>query len=219
MSESTNFPNIYQRVRSVMGRVKGVGKDSENKHGKYRYAGHDAVTEALRGEYVNQGIVRQASVLEQNCTPDGTVLMTVEVSFVNTDNPTDRIVLEIPAIQPAQTTGKSLTAQQVGQAISYAVKNAEFKLFSLIGDPEPDADSDGARAQEDRGESDPNRMEEALVPLVNMFRCAESVAEVTAANDHAKSIWATISGIPGVVETLTAERKAAFAHVRSLEQS
>jgi hypothetical protein len=47
----------------------------------------------------------------------------------------------MPAVQPSQTTGKTVTAQQIGQAVSYAVKNIEFKLFALTGDPEPDSDS------------------------------------------------------------------------------
>ena len=46
----------------------------------------------------------------------------------------------MPAIQPPQTTAGKVTAQQVGQAVSYAVKNVEFKLFALTGDDTPDSD-------------------------------------------------------------------------------
>lgn len=131
---------IYEKIQKVMQSVKGVEKDSRNNHANYKYAGHEAVTEALRGHFADLGIVRQVSVTSCNVLNGGTVQIMVRVSYVDVEDGT-RIDVDMPAIQPSQTKSKDVTAQQVGQAVSYAVKNVEFKLFSLTGDTEPDADS------------------------------------------------------------------------------
>ena len=64
---------IYKKLSDVMNVVKGVEKASQNKHGNYRYAGHEAVTESLRGEYARLGIVRQASMLECDVLDGGAI--------------------------------------------------------------------------------------------------------------------------------------------------
>lgn len=131
---------IYEKIQKVMQAVKGVEKDSTNTHARYKYAGHEAVTEALRGHFAELGIVRQVSVSSCDILNGGTVQIMVRVSYVDVED-ASRIDVDMPAIQPSQTKSKDVTAQQVGQAVSYAVKNVEFKLFSLTGDTEPDSDS------------------------------------------------------------------------------
>ena len=131
---------IHQKILAVMKAVKGVEKDSENKHARYRYAGHEAVTEALRSQFVEHGILRQVTVPACEVMIGGAIMITAKVSYIDVEDDS-RVDLEMPALQHCQTKTKEPIAQQVGQAVSYAVKNLEFKNFCLTGDTEPDADS------------------------------------------------------------------------------
>ncbi len=131
---------IYKKIQAVMQAVKGVGKDSKNQHANYKYASHDAVTEVLRHQFAEIGIIRHATVGGMEVLDGGTVQLWVKVSYIDTEDGTS-IDTMMPAIQPSQTKAGTLTAQQIGQALSYAVKNVEFKLFCLVGDPEADSDS------------------------------------------------------------------------------
>lgn len=131
---------IYQKIQKVMKAVKGVEKDSENRHGRYKYAGHEAVTEALRDHFAELGIVRQVSATDCKVLDNGAIQIEVHVAYVDAEDES-RIDVTMPAVQHSQTTAKTITAQQCGQALSYAVKNIEFKLFCLTGDTEADADS------------------------------------------------------------------------------
>jgi hypothetical protein len=131
---------IYQKIQQVMKAVKGVEKSETNRHANYKYAGHEAVTHALRDHFAELGIVRQASA--SNCQPlaNGAVMITVHVTYTDVEDESF-ITLDMPAIQHSQTKSKEMTAQQIGQAVSYAVKNIEFKLFALTGDTEGDSDA------------------------------------------------------------------------------
>jgi hypothetical protein len=128
---------IYQKIQQVMKAVKGVEKSEQNPHGNYKFAGHEAVTSALRSQFAELGIVRHASALSCDVLETGAVKIMVRVTYVDVED-NSRIELDMPAIQPPQ--GKP-SAQQVGQAISYAVKTTEMKLFALTGDTEPDSDA------------------------------------------------------------------------------
>jgi hypothetical protein len=68
----------------------------------------------------------------------GALVLMVNVIFASIDDPSDRIVVPVVSVAPCTTSNGSPTAQQSGVAISYAVKNAEFKTFSLKGDDTPD---------------------------------------------------------------------------------
>lgn len=214
--------NIYQRINAVMAAVRGVGKDSHNPHGKYKYAGHEAVTSALRDHYVAQGIVRHSSVL--SCTEQGGVVMVnVRVSFVNVDDTSDRIELDAPAIQPPQTTAKTPTAQQVGQAISYAVKNVEFKLFALTGDDEPDSDSQpiepaqertGAPAQAHETSEQNKAAHVRAAALLAKFPLANTQYGVTAINDEIKAEWANLKAVVGLAEKISDARNLARNRIK-----
>lgn len=128
---------IYAKIQQVMQTVHGVEKSETNPHGRYKFAGHEAVTAALRDKFAELGIVRHASATSCEVLEDGTVKLMVRVTYIDVDDGS-RIELDMPAIQPPQ--GRP-TAQQVGQAVSYAVKTTEMKLFALTGDPEPDSDA------------------------------------------------------------------------------
>lgn len=136
--------NIYQRLRAVMGDVVGVGKHEENRHGGYAYAGHEAVTAALRGAYVKHGIHRSATVLEDDRN-GGFLRLRVEVKWTNVDNPDDFHAVTVIGESPPVTKSGAPSPVQSGIAFSYAVKNAEFKVFALTGDDTPDAEEDDGR--------------------------------------------------------------------------
>lgn len=144
-SEFAPARGIYRKINAVMKRVHGVAKDSENKHGKYKYAGHEAVTASLRDVFADVGIVRSVDVVDTTLLPGGVIQLLVAVRHTDIDD-LSFVESRMPAVQPTQTAGGSYTAQQVGQALSYAQKVVEFKLFALTGDPEPDSDSTEANA-------------------------------------------------------------------------
>ncbi|MGH1483863.1 MAG: ERF family protein [Geminicoccales bacterium] len=128
---------IYQKIQQVMQAVKGVEKSEKNKHAGYKFAGHEAVTAALREKFAELGIVRHASATSCEVLDGGAVKLMVRITYVDVED-SSKIEIDMPAIQPPQ--GKP-SAQQVGQALSYAVKNCEFKLFALTGDTEADSDA------------------------------------------------------------------------------
>lgn len=131
-------PNIYQRVNAVRKAVSYVQKDKEVGYGsnKYRAVTHDQVTAHVRAELIKQGIIIVPSLvpgsgrsIDVGQTQKGATIIRYEadfmVSFVSTDDPASRIDIRIPA--HANDSGDKAP----GKAISYAVKLAILKLFSL----------------------------------------------------------------------------------------
>lgn len=141
--------NIFQRMNAVMADVTGVDKEKYNKPNNYKYQGHDAITAALRGAYVKHGIVRTATVATYERMQGGHLCLGVDVSWINIDDPSDRFTVRSYGESPRQTQNGDPTGVQTGIALSYAVKIAELKAFSLKGDSTPDAeDGDGDRNAE-----------------------------------------------------------------------
>jgi hypothetical protein len=228
---------IYQKINEVMNAVKGVDKTSLNKHGGYRYAGHEAVTATLRGEYAQRGIVRRADMVECDVLSGGAIKVKVLVSFHDTESG-EHIDCSMFAVQHCQTKSGAITAQQVGQALSYAVKNVEFKLFSLTGDTEPDSDDtdpDGPadddeqprgrrsadatssrRAREEHtGEpADPEAAERADV-LLKAFDVALTEQGVLDASDAIKAEWKALRAVKGLADEVVKRRTAALKRVQA----
>jgi len=128
--------NIFQRLNAVMKEVKYVQKEEKMVNGQYRFVSHDAVTAKLHDPLTNHGIVMLPSVLEinhQDITvvdkngPKPAVRTTckIEVSFVNIDDPTDKVSIVHCGcgIDPGD--------KGIGKAVSYAVKYALLKVFCL----------------------------------------------------------------------------------------
>lgn len=203
--------NIYQRINAVMKDVRGVGKHQRNQHANYNYAGHEAVTDALRDSFVKHGIVRVASVTD--CKEEsGVVTVMVEVSYLSTDDPMSRVVVNMPALQPSQTKSGQVTAQQVGQAVSYAVKNVEFKLFALTGDDTPDAEENdpertyeqpAPRATQDDGSA------VAMAYLARFGECQDGAA-IKALSAEIKANWPAVRSVEGFADQMVKARKKAI---------
>ena len=134
--EKKNKPdvlNIFQRLNNVMKEVKTIYKDGTNSHQKYKFVSHDNVSKALHDPLCDNGIMMVPTV--KQCEQDGNkVTVTMEVTFVNIDDPDDRIAVT--------TIGIGIDNQDkgIGKAISYAMKYCMLKMFCLeTGD---DADNE-----------------------------------------------------------------------------
>lgn len=216
LSELISRPNgakwtILHRIAAVMRDVRGVGKHQRNQHANYNYAGHEAVTDALRDAFVKHGIVRKASVT--SCTVEqGVVTLLVEVSHMSVDNRADCVTCVMPAIQPSQTKQGTVTAQQIGQAVSYAVKNVEFKLFALTGDDTPDSDdSDPEITYERPREAAPQNdtARDLAVDYLARFEECQTAEDVKALNDLVKANWDKVRSVPDFADHLVAARRKA----------
>lgn len=123
-------PNIYQRLNACMKDVGYVQK--QQKSGMmYTFASHDDVTRACRVPFIEHGVFVESSVKEW--TVDGNrVNLTLSVSFVNIDNPEDRVCVD--------SIGFGIDKQDKGpgKAISYAYKYALLKCLALETGDDPE---------------------------------------------------------------------------------
>lgn len=135
----TDISNIQQRKLAVMRDVERVSKDRYNPHHKYSFAGHDDVALAIRKAMVVHGITQEVSVVESTRS-EGIFYVNVRVRWVNVDDPKDFVEVTMPG--ESQPSGKGgAQPQQVGVAVSYAVKVAQLKNFMLLGDDTPDVEA------------------------------------------------------------------------------
>jgi hypothetical protein len=128
--------NLYQRIAAVMARVEYIKKDSKVTAGRESYTAvsHDAVIAKLRGPMLDAGIVSTVtqkgdSVIFEGQTRAGTAKIRFQalftVSYVNIDDPSDRLDINIEA------HAEDMGDKAPGKAASYAVKTAHLKTFSL----------------------------------------------------------------------------------------
>tara|TARA_R110000744_G_C19207745_1_gene545722 strand:+ start:41 stop:844 length:804 start_codon:yes stop_codon:yes gene_type:complete len=125
--------NIYQRVNEVRKQVSYIKKDAKVLN--YKAVTHDAVIATIRPALIEQGIIAEPSLESATMestgttTKGGTPINRYEaiynVSFVNMDEPQDRIIIRVSA--HANDEGDKAP----GKALSYAVKMAELKLFNI----------------------------------------------------------------------------------------
>jgi hypothetical protein len=124
--------NIYQRINEVEKEVQYIQKDASVQG--YKAVTHDMVTAKVRDSLIRQGIVvltdqRFSSVSPVGETKNGTPIIRYEawyeVSFVNMDKPEDRISLRV------ESHANDQGDKAPGKAMSYAVKYAMLKIFSL----------------------------------------------------------------------------------------
>jgi hypothetical protein len=207
---------IYQKINRIMKELHGVPKDSTNAHKKYQYVGYDAVNAALRPLFAQHGVVRVANALKLDVLEHGTIQVMVQVCYVDIEDGSE-LVVPMVAIQPSQTTQKSVEAQQVGQAISYAVKNVELKLFALTGNQDSDdVDVERAAIQSEPAlppKDPPPGAQARFSELAKMFRGATTEAEVKAIEANVKAEWNDLKDLPGAREGLAGARNAALQRV------
>lgn len=122
--------NIYQRMLAVMEDVAFIAKDKKNAFMKFDYASHDNVTASIRPYLIKHGIYivfDEAESSVRDLPNDKGFLTTIvaTMSFVNADNPEDRIVV--------RSLGQGIDKNDLGpgKAKSYAYKTALLKAFAL----------------------------------------------------------------------------------------
>jgi hypothetical protein len=126
--------NIYEKLNEVRKVVEYLQKDKEVA-GKYMVVTHDAVTALVRPRLVEHGIVTVPNLLKSSTlnttmtTGKGIPIIryeaTYRVSFVNMEEPTERVDVDIES--HALDEGDKAP----GKALSYAVKYAFLKLFNI----------------------------------------------------------------------------------------
>lgn len=176
-------PNLFQRIQAVMREVAYIEKGSRNNHQGYSYTGHDTLTAILHPLYVKHGIVRSARMLSGTLNAGQCFVAECEITWVNVDDPADRHSVTLTTLAPSTSKTPQPAATMPGVALSYAVKTAEFKLFSLTGDDTPDAGSE----EQTRGEERAQRQAVDVDKLCGMFDRAKTEADMQAAKDAANA--------------------------------
>lgn len=204
---------IHAKINQVMKAVRGVEKTRTNTHGKFKYAGHEDVNDALRGHFAALGIVRCAAMVNCQILDGGTILAHCEVSYTDAEDGSC-VMVPMWAVQPAQTSGKTVTAQQIGQALSYATKNVEFKLFALTGDNEEDSDSTEAYNPRARSEEPADLLTQGGAAvrageLITMYLKAQTLAEVDEVTAIFKAEWKDLKVVKGLSEKIVEVRAGA----------
>jgi len=169
MSETNGKSNIYQRINAIMQEIGYIQKDKKNSFMKFNYVSHDAVVSAMRPYWTKHGItvvfdVADHSVRDiQDEKGNNKGLMTsvvAEVTFINVDNPEDKIVVH--------TIGQGIDKNDLGpgKAMSYAYKYALLKTFALEtgDDPENDGTDYKPNGGAKKPEAKPKPQPEAQAP-------------------------------------------------------
>lgn len=156
--------NIYQRINRVMSDVQYIQKDKQVSGGgaNYKAVTHDQVVSAVRPSLVKHGIAIVPSQVsgeflvmrDLNASPQpvkmGLYTGSYEISFVNIDDPNDRVSVNVQA--HASDNGDKAP----GKAMTYAVKTAVVKQFYF-----------------ETGENDESRAEVADVDFINDAQISE----------------------------------------------
>lgn len=203
---------IYQKIIAVMKAVHGVGRTRTHAHKKYQFAGYDDVNEALRPLFAEYGIVRVARASRVTLAEQGTLIVDCEVSYIDAEDGSS-VAIPMVAVQPSQTTQKSVEAQQVGQAISYAVKNVELKLFALTGNPDSD---DISAVQREPTPAPGDGVQSRAKELLTMLQAAETEREIADLNATIKAEWADLANVPGFRDAVVATRTSALKRIKGV---
>lgn len=125
--------NIYQRIDAVRQELAYVKKDKQVD--SYMAVTHDQVTSLVRVHMIKHGIVVVPCLVESKVLSTGTQTAkgtpfiryeaTYDVTFVNIAEPSDKVNVRI------ESHAIDHGDKAPGKAISYAVKYAMLKLFSL----------------------------------------------------------------------------------------
>lgn len=126
---------IIRAMHAVMKAVSLVRKDRQHPQHKFKFVGHDDVTEALREPFVEHGIIQCVDLVSQSRDQAGVVRVEVSVVWRSVEDGTYIGVTSFGESNPVVTRdGRVLTDDlQIGKAVSFAVKTIQLKTFMLIG--------------------------------------------------------------------------------------
>lgn len=168
MNEQTK--NIYQRINAVMKEVKYVQKDAQIQG--YKAVTHDQVVSVARQAFVDNGIVMSLSQLEGKFDePLNGAKMRLytgkyKLCFVNMDNPSEYIPIEIEA--QALDNGDKAS----GKCATYATKTAILKLLWL-----------------ETGENDESRADARDTSMINEETAANLEQLMTEVGEGGNTVW------------------------------
>lgn len=186
--------NIYQRILAVMKDVAYIQKGDKKVNGQYSFVTHDEVSRVLHPKLVEHGIVVIPSVIQWKQDGNRTEA-DVEVSFVNSDNPDDRVTVR------ALGFGIDPQDKGPGKAVSYATKYAMLKTFVLETGDDPERDSIDHQGQGARDYI--ARIKEAVDKDDWVWLCNEDKA----GNEQWKQAWGMLgSGDRSAVKKTKAKR-------------
>lgn len=164
--------NIYQRLHAAMLAVSYVQKEDKKVNNQYTFVSHDAVTAAVRGPLMEQGVIYFPQNLQY--TQDGNrTEVTLEIHFVNIEAPDDRIIV------PSFGFGIDQGDKGPGKAVSYAVKYALLKALGLEtgDDPEQNASATHTPGKPKEKASD-NPLRDRADEINKALKAADSVAKI-----------------------------------------
>lgn len=144
--------NLYQRLVDVTKAVGRVPKRGRNSFHNYDYATEADVAEAVRDALCEHGVVMLSTLADLHdrevTTSKGkvetVVTATLEVTFVNADNPEERTTIRMAG------SGQDGGDKAVMKAITAAAKYAQLKTFSIPTGDDPEADTKTDEAAQDR---------------------------------------------------------------------
>jgi len=171
MTTEAKAPNIHQRMLEVMREVETLKRADWNEHHRYTFVSHDDVTHAIRRQFCRVGITQQVTIIGVSRLGEGPaerVLAIVNVKWINVDEPEDFV--EVRGYSESQKNGKGgPTPQQIGAAVSYAVKMLQLKNFALVGDDSPDIDMEAYPAAPPAFEQAPYGEQPVPEPALSTF--------------------------------------------------
>lgn len=153
--------NIYERLNEVRKAVKYVQKDAQVAN-QYKAVTHDQVTSVTREHFVAHGIMVVPS-LGESTFENGMYAGTFEVSFINIENPEDRMSLFVEA------HGMDKGDKAPGKALSMATKYAILKVLSLETGENEESRAD-MRKKEHEPDAEGQRILEACTSLDQLAR-------------------------------------------------
>jgi hypothetical protein len=196
---------IHQRIALVMRDLRGVEKTGRHQQG-YAYAGHEAVATAIRPLFVEHGIVQSIHATPARLLDGGHIALEVTVRWTSIESATDYVEGTVPALQQCQSKAGNPTAQQVGQAISYAVKNFQLKTLMLLD------------SNEEEGESlpheSPHVVNRTAEDMLARFAFLSSEAELKAHLDACRARWAEVKDVPGLGSKFAALRDETLKRIK-----
>ena len=175
--------NIYQKINQVRMAVGYVQKDKRVEGAGYMAVTHDAVTAMVRPSLIEHGIVIFPSLVSSRVADTGSTTGkgisiiryegTYDVSFINAELPDERVVVRIESHALDQGD------KAPGKAISYAVKYAMLKLFSLETGEDEEGRSDQRPKQEEQKSpikpTDGARERVSPARLLELEGCADEI--------------------------------------------
>lgn len=131
--------NIYQRIMAITGEMGKMLKTGTNDFQKYKFQEASVLTATLKPLFVKHGVAFIPEILENTARNDGTKMTTVtakmRLTFVNVDDPADRIE------QLWYGEGGDTGDKAMNKAGTSGVKYALMKMFFVSDKDDPDAES------------------------------------------------------------------------------